>query len=259
MTARTIENMCKIITLTGSMVGFAYISEFFIAWYGGNPFEQGAFVQRAFGQYWWAYWIMMLCNVISPHLFWIKWCRTNLVFIFFISIVVNIGMWFERFVITASLTYDFLPANWAYYSPTVIDIATYVGSLGIFMTLFLLFARFLPMLLISEVKNVMHQAHEHLHPHDDDEDKHMSSSRRATDMAVIDTHNAREIAPEEPVLRHHGRVRRHPGHLRGGSAPRPRVHEVGRLCPGADPRHRRGDGHEGLEGRFLHGAGPSPA
>jgi len=177
VTARTIENMCKIITLTGSMVGFAYIAEFFIAWYGGNPFEAGAFVQRAFGHYWWAYWIMMVCNVISPQLFWFKWCRTNVVFIFFISIVVNIGMWFERFVITASLTYDFLPANWAYYSPTIIDIATYVGSMGIFMTLFLLFARFLPMLPISEVKNVMHQAHEHLHAHHDDHADHTGAQK----------------------------------------------------------------------------------
>lgn len=172
VTAKTIENMCKIITLTGSMVGFAYIMEFFIAWYGGNPFEAGAFMSRAFGQYWWAYFIMMLCNVVSPQLFWIKWCRTNVWFIFAISIVVNIGMWFERFVITASLTYDFLPSSWAYYSPTIIDIGTYVGSMGIFMTLFLLFARFLPMLPISEVKNVLPMAHAHLHPHHDDDHGH---------------------------------------------------------------------------------------
>jgi molybdopterin-containing oxidoreductase family membrane subunit len=172
VTAKTIENMCKIITLTGSMVGFAYIMEFFIAWYGGNPFEAGAFMSRAFGQYWWAYFIMMFCNVVSPQLFWIKWCRTNVWFIFAISIVVNIGMWFERFVITASLTYDFLPSSWAYYSPTIIDIGTYVGSMGIFMTLFLLFARFLPMLPISEVKNVLPMAHAHLHPHHDDDHGH---------------------------------------------------------------------------------------
>ena len=167
VTHKTIENMCKIITVTGSMVGFAYIMEFFIAWYGANPYEGQAFIVRATGQYWWAYAIMFLCNVISPQVFWFRWCRTNLPFIFLISIVVNIGMWFERFVITASLTYDFMPANWAYYSPTLVDIGTYIGTLGIFMTLFLLFARFLPMLPISEVKNVMHQAHEHLHPHHD--------------------------------------------------------------------------------------------
>ena len=167
VTARTLENMCKIITVTGSMVGFAYITEFFIAWYGGNPYEQGAFIQRAFGQYWWAYFAMMFCNVVSPQVFWLKWCRTTPWFIFIVSIVVNIGMWFERFVIVSSLSNDFMPSSWAYYSPTFVDMMTFVGSLGIFMTLFLLFCRFLPMLAISEVKNVMHAAHAHLHPHDD--------------------------------------------------------------------------------------------
>jgi len=183
VTNKTVENMCKIITVTGSMVGFAYIMEFFIAWYGANPYEGQAFVVRATGQYWWAYAIMFLCNVISPQVFWFRWCRTNMAFIFFISIVVNIGMWFERFVITASLTYDFMPANWAYYSPTLVDIGTYIGTLGIFMTLFLLFARFLPMLPISEVKNVMHQAHEHLHPHHDDDHADTQAGGDAAEIA----------------------------------------------------------------------------
>ena len=168
VTARTIENMCKIITVTGSMVGFAYIMEFFIAWYGGNQFEFQTFKNRAFGQYWWAYWIMFTCNVISPQVFWFKKARTCIPFIFFITIVVNIGMWFERFVIMMSLSNDYLPSSWAYFSPTLVDITTFVGSMGIFMTLFLLFCRFLPMLAISEVKNVMPQAHAHLHGHHDD-------------------------------------------------------------------------------------------
>ncbi|MEZ6210181.1 MAG: NrfD/PsrC family molybdoenzyme membrane anchor subunit [Phycisphaerales bacterium] len=167
VTARTVENMCKIITVTGTMVGFAYITEFFIAWYGANPFEQQTFIRRMFGPYWWAYWAMFTCNVVSPQVFWFKWCRTNIPFIFLITIVVNIGMWFERFVIVSTLSSDFMPSAWGYYSPTFVDIGTFIGSLGIFMTLFLLFCRFLPMLAISEVKNVMHQAHEHLHPHDD--------------------------------------------------------------------------------------------
>ena len=168
VTSRTIENMCKIITVTGTIVGFAYMMEFFIAWYGGNPYEQEAFIIRAFGPYWWAYWIMITCNVISPQVFWFKWCRTNIMFIWAISIVVNIGMWFERFVIVTTLSTDFMPSSWGYYSPTPVDILTFVGSLGIFMTLFLLFCRFLPMLAISEVKNVMPQAHAHLHGHDHD-------------------------------------------------------------------------------------------
>jgi molybdopterin-containing oxidoreductase family membrane subunit len=161
VTARTIENMCKIITVTGSMVGFAYMMEFFIAWYGGNTFEMQAFIRRAFGPYWWAYWIMVSCNVISPQVFWIKWCRTNIPFIFLITILVNIGMWFERYVILTTLSGDFLPSSWSYFVPTWVDILTFVGSLGIFMTLFLLFCRFLPMLAISEVKNVTPQANPH--------------------------------------------------------------------------------------------------
>jgi molybdopterin-containing oxidoreductase family membrane subunit len=171
VTARTIENMCKIITVTGSMVGFAYIMEFFIAWYGGNEFELQTFIRRAFGPYWWAYWIMFLCNVISPHVFWFKWCRTTIPFIFMMSIVVNIGMWFERFVIVTTLSADFLPSSWGYYTATPVDFLTFVGSLGIFLTLFLLFCRFLPMLAISEVKNVLPQAHEHLHAHEPEHDE----------------------------------------------------------------------------------------
>jgi len=168
VTARTIENMCKIITVTGTMVGFAYMMEFFIAWYGGNPFEIQTFINRAFGQYWWAYWAMITCNVISPQVFWFKKARTCIPFIFFITIVVNIGMWFERFVIIMSLTMDYMPSSWGYFSPTLVDICTFIGSMGIFMTLFLLFCRFIPMLAISEVKNVMPQAHAHLHGHHDD-------------------------------------------------------------------------------------------
>ena len=163
VTARTIENMCKIITVTGSMVGFAYIMEFFIAWYSGNLYESQAFLIRAFGPYWWAYWAMFTCNVISPQVFWLKWARTTPWFIFIMTIVVNIGMWFERFVIVTTLSTDFLPSSWGYYKPTIVDVTTFIGSLGIFTTLFLLFCRFLPMLAISEVKNVMPQADPHHH------------------------------------------------------------------------------------------------
>ncbi len=163
VTSRTLENMCKIITVTGSMVGFAYGMEFFIAWYSASSFEQQAFIIRAMGPYWWAYAIMVTCNVVSPQVFWFKWARTTPWFIFIVSIVVNIGMWFERFVIVTTLSSDFLPGSWGYYSPTYVDVLTFVGSLGIFMTLFLLFMRFLPMLAISEVKNVIPQASPHGH------------------------------------------------------------------------------------------------
>ena len=164
ITVRHVELMCKVILATGSIVGYAYGMEVFIAWYGGNPYEAYAFQNRAFGPYWWAYWIMISCNVITPQFFWFKKIRTNMVFVFILSIFVNIGMWFERFVIVVtSLHRDFLPSNWGYYSPTYVDVLTYVGTFGLFMSLFLLFIRFLPLIAIAEVKGVTPQADPH-HP-----------------------------------------------------------------------------------------------
>ncbi len=160
ITRRHIENMCKIMLATGSMVGYAYAIEFFIAWYGANHYEQFMFVNRAFGPYAWAYWTMVTCNVVIPQLFWFKKVRTNLWLIFIITIFINIGMWFERFVIVVtSLATDFLPSSWDYYRPTAIDVLTLAGSFGLFFTLFLLFVRFLPMVAMAEVKTVMPQAH----------------------------------------------------------------------------------------------------
>jgi len=156
ITVRHLENMCKIMLATGMMVGYAYGMEFFMAWYSGNPYEQFAFINRAFGPYWWAYWTMIGCNVISPQFFWIKWCRTTPWFMVIICIFINIGMWFERFVITiTSLSRDFLPSSWGYFQPTIIDWLMLIGSFGLFFTLFLLFCRFLPVVAMAEVKSVM--------------------------------------------------------------------------------------------------------
>ncbi|HOJ02713.1 MAG TPA: polysulfide reductase NrfD [Bacteroidota bacterium] len=156
------EKMNKIILVTGSMVGYAYIMEFFIAWYSGNIYEVFAFVNRGFGNYAWAYWIMFLCNVITPQLFWFRKIRRSIPMMFILSIFVNIGMWFERFVITVtSLSRDFLPSSWDYYSPTTWDVLTFVGSFGLFFTLFLLFLRFLPLISMSEVKGVLPEADPH--------------------------------------------------------------------------------------------------
>jgi molybdopterin-containing oxidoreductase family membrane subunit len=172
ITKRHLENTAKIILVTGSLVGYAYMMEFFIAWYGGNPYEAFAFVNRAFGPYAWAYWIMISCNVLTPQIFWFKWARTNVVVLFVASIFVNIGMWFERFVITVtSLHRDFLPWSWDYYSPTFWDIATYLGTFGLFFTLFLLFLRYLPAVAIAEVKAVTPAADPHYHP----EEEHSAS------------------------------------------------------------------------------------
>ncbi|MST95290.1 MAG: hydrogenase [Pedosphaera sp.] len=162
ITVRHVELMGKVILATGSIVGYAYGMEFFIAWYGGNPYELAAFKNRAFGPYWWSYWIMVTCNVVTPHLFWFKKIRENMVIVFIISIFVNIGMWFERFVIiVTSLHRDYLPSSWGYFSPTWVDICTFIGSFGLFCTLFLLFIRFLPAIAISEVKGVTPQADPH--------------------------------------------------------------------------------------------------
>ena len=164
ITKRHIDVMCKVTLATGSIVGYAYGMEFFIAWYSGSPYERYAFINRALGPYWWGYWTMIVCNVVVPQLFWIKAFRHNLVVVFIISILVNIGMWFERFVIIViSLHRDFLPSNWGYYSPSWVDICTYLGTFGLFFTLFLLFIRYLPMIAISEVKGVTPQADPH-HP-----------------------------------------------------------------------------------------------
>ena len=156
ITIRHLENMNKIILATGMMVGTAYGVEFFMAWYSGVEFEQFALSNRAFGNYAWAYWIMVSCNVLVPQLFWFKWCRTTPWFMVIVCIFVNIGMWFERFVITVtSLSRDFLPSSWAYFHPTIIDIGMFVGSFGLFFTLFLLFCRFLPIIAMAEVKSIL--------------------------------------------------------------------------------------------------------
>lgn len=156
ITINHLDNMNKIILATGMLVGLAYATEFFIAWYSGVQYEQFIFMQRALGPYAWSYWIMIGCNVISPQFFWFKACRRNIVLMFILSIFVNIGMWFERFVIVVtSLAQDFLPSSWNYFRLSNWDYAVMIGSFGMFFTLFLLFCRFLPTVAISEVKSVM--------------------------------------------------------------------------------------------------------
>jgi molybdopterin-containing oxidoreductase family membrane subunit len=156
ITIRHLENMTKVIIVTGGIVGLAYGTEFFMAWYSGNPYEAFTFKNRAFGPYGWAYWTMVSCNVISPQLFWFKKIRTNPILILIIALVINVGMWFERFVIiVTSLHRDYLPSSWAMYKPTLIEIGILIGSFGLFFTLFMLFTRVLPMVSIGEVKGVL--------------------------------------------------------------------------------------------------------
>jgi molybdopterin-containing oxidoreductase family membrane subunit len=175
---RHVELMCKVTLLTGSIVGYAYLMELFIAWYSGNPYERYLFFHNRvadpfiFGPllhikpapYWWAYWTMFSCNVIVPQAFWFKKVRTSMIAVFILSILVNVGMWFERFVIVVtSLQREFLPSNWGYYGPTWVDILQYLGTFGLFFTFFLLFLRYVPLIAIAEVKGVTPQADPH-HP-----------------------------------------------------------------------------------------------
>ncbi len=165
ITMKHLENMNKVMLVTGTIVGYAYATEFFIAWYSGNPYERFTFINRAFGPYAWAYWTMISCNVISPQFFWFKRLRTSIPVMFVLSIFINIGMWFERFVIIASsLHRDFLPSSWGYFRPSIVDILTFTGTFGLFLTLFLLFIRFVPMIAASEVKGVLAaQKHDRAH------------------------------------------------------------------------------------------------
>jgi len=156
ITTRHLESMTKVVLATGMIVGMAYATEFFTAWYSGNPYERYVFINRALGPYSWAYWTMVSCNVLSPQFFWFKKVRTTPWMIFILSIFVNIGMWFERFVIiVTSLHRDYLPSSWAMYRPTFVEVAIFIGSFGLFFTLFLIFTRVLPMIAASEVKGVL--------------------------------------------------------------------------------------------------------
>ncbi len=161
-----LEKMNKILLATGMMVGYAYGMEFFIAWYSGNTFEQFVFINRAFGPYAWAYWTMVSCNVIFPQLFWFKKIRRSIPITMVLVILVNVGMWFERFVIiVTSLHRDFLPSSWAMYYPTLVDLGLLLGSFGFFFTFLLLFLKTLPLVSISEIKAVVEGAQPTIHPH----------------------------------------------------------------------------------------------
>jgi len=157
-----IEKMCKIIILTGGIVAFSYATEIFMALYSVNEYERFVFLNRAMGPYAWAFWTMVGCNVLIPQLLWFKKIRRSVVVVFILSIFINVGMWFERFVIiVTSLHRDFLPSSWAMYKPTIIEVATLVGSFGLFFTCFLLFVRFIPFIAIGEVKSVLSYGKNH--------------------------------------------------------------------------------------------------
>lgn len=160
ITVGHIEAMNKVIVLTGSIVGCAYLTELFVAWYSGNEYEWYAFREsrvNIFSPYGWAYYGMMFCNVVSPQLFWSRRLRRNIMFTFFMSILINVGMWFERFVIIVLSIYrDYLPSSWTiYYSPSTWEIGFYLGTFGLFFSLYFLFAKFFPVIAVAEIKHIL--------------------------------------------------------------------------------------------------------
>jgi molybdopterin-containing oxidoreductase family membrane subunit len=156
ITGQHLDRMAKIMLLTGSLVAFSYATELFTAWYGRNPDERFAFWNRATGPYAWAFWTMVLCNALLPQILWLRRARACVPALFVLSVLVNVGMWFERFVIVVtSLHRGYLPSSWVMYTPTLIEVATLIGSFGLFFTCFLLFIRFLPMVAIWEIKELV--------------------------------------------------------------------------------------------------------
>ncbi|MGE0562139.1 MAG: NrfD/PsrC family molybdoenzyme membrane anchor subunit [Flavobacteriales bacterium] len=172
VTIKHIEYMNIVIIVTGSIVGVAYLTELFMSYYSGVEYESYAFINRFSGPYAWAYWAMMTCNVVSPHLFWSKKLRTSLGFTFFMSIIVNIGMWFERFVIiVTSVHRDYLPSSWSMFYPTWVDIGVYIGTIGIFSVFYLLFLKYFPVLAFNEVKTILKSSGERYKGMSDEEFK----------------------------------------------------------------------------------------
>jgi molybdopterin-containing oxidoreductase family membrane subunit len=167
---RHIECMAKVMLGTGLIVAYGYAMEAFMAWYSGDEYERYAFLNRMWvGGYWWTYWLLILCNILIPQLLWSKRVRLHVLSVFLVSLVVNVGMWLERFVIVVtSLTRDFVPSSWGMYYPTVWDWSTYFGTIGVFLSLMFLFVRGLPAISIFEMREVVHHTNAELsHAHGD--------------------------------------------------------------------------------------------
>jgi Ni/Fe-hydrogenase subunit HybB-like protein len=159
ITLRHLQNMAKVMLATGLIVGYGYTVETFMAWYSADSYEQFMIHNRMTGPYWPFYWSLIFCNIVTPQILWFKKIRTNVPVLFVMSLVVNVGMWLERFVIVVtSLHRDFLPSSWGMYYPTKWDWATYIGTFGLFLSLLFLFIRFLPMISIFEMRTMLPQA-----------------------------------------------------------------------------------------------------
>ncbi|PQL92494.1 NrfD/PsrC family molybdoenzyme membrane anchor subunit [Apibacter adventoris] len=174
ITRRHIEYMNIVIVVTGGMVTVAYITEFFIGWYSGSRYEDFTYfsIGAATGPYWWAFWLLILCNVLVPATLWIKKLRINFLWTFIVSIVINIGMWFERFdIIVINLSRDYLPSSWTKFEPSFVDVGIFLGTIGFFFVLYLLYARTFPVIAQAELKTILkssgesHKKHNLEHEH----------------------------------------------------------------------------------------------
>ncbi|MEO5930666.1 MAG: NrfD/PsrC family molybdoenzyme membrane anchor subunit [Candidatus Kapaibacterium sp.] len=162
ITMRHLNNMAKVMLAMGLVVGYGYAMEAFIAWYSGNKYEWAMAYYRWTGPYAWSYWSLIACNIVIPQLLWIRKVRASTIWLFILSLVINIGMWLERFVIIAtSLRRDFLPSSWATYKPSFWDFGMFLGTIGLFLTLLFLFIRFLPVINIFEMRELLHEKEAH--------------------------------------------------------------------------------------------------
>jgi molybdopterin-containing oxidoreductase family membrane subunit len=165
ITLRHIDNCCKLMLVNGLLVAYGYGAEIYTAWYSGSVYEQYMTLNRFAGPYAPAYWLLIVCNVAIPQLLWIRWVRRNVYAVFVLSLVINVGMWTERYmIIVTSLHRDFLPSSWGMYYPTFWDLSTAIGSLGLFCCLFWLFIRLLPLISMSEVREMVHETRGGAHP-----------------------------------------------------------------------------------------------
>lgn len=170
-----IEVMNKVILVTGGMVAVAYASEFFVGWYSGSRYEDFTYFSpgAAVGPYWWAFWALITCNILVPSLLWIRKIRRSFFWTFIISLVVNIGMWFERFdIIVVNLSRDYLPGGWTMFMPSIIDVGIFIGTIGFFFVLYLLYARSFPVIAQAELKTILKSSGEYFKKHHTEDDHH---------------------------------------------------------------------------------------
>ena len=189
ITQQHLENMAKVMLATCLFVAYGYLTEGFTAWYSGSGVERFWLFNRSFGPYWWSFWALMLCNILVPQALWSGWVRSKPVLLFIIALIVNAGMWLERYVIiVVSLHRDYLPSSWGMYSGTIWDWATFIGTIGLFLTLIFLFIRVLPMISIFEMRHLLAETHKH------------AGTSPVAEVATVETATSTAVAdPDAPL------------------------------------------------------------